>query len=94
MKITKRKIQAASDFRTFAGYDMDEMQESSPDVYWDYLYDIRTDVQRCFISFNPNCEFIGVQDSLGDYFVYKVDDPDFGPGWFEVTFEELSEYLK
>lgn len=94
MKITRCKIQAAEDFRSFNGYDMDEMKELFPDVYYDWLYDIRTDVKQCFISENPQCKFIGVQDTLGDYYIYKIDDPDFGPGWFEVSFEELSEYLR
>lgn len=94
MKVTKRKIQAASDFRTFDGYDLDEMQEIFPDIYMDFIYDIRYDVNTVYISKNPNCPYIGVQDSLGDYYVYVNDHPDFEPGWFEVTFTELSNYLE
>jgi len=94
LKITKHKILAASDFRTFSGYDLDELEESFPDIFYDYIYDIRHDVSRVFVSHNPKCEFIGALDSDGGYYVYKKEDPDFGPGWFEVDFTELAEYLK
>ena len=94
MKITKRKVTASTDYRTFDGFRLDEVEEMFPDIYYDYFYDIRNDVEEVYISRDPECEFVGALDTDGMYLVYKKEDPDFGPGWFEVTFEELAEYLK
>ena len=93
MKLTKRKIQAASDFRTFDGYDLDELQESFPDTYMDYIYNVRYDVAKVFLSRDVDCDYIGCQDSLGDYYVCNIIESGYDPEWFEVTFQELSDYL-
>lgn len=92
MKLTKRKIQAASDYRTFDGYDLDEFQEIYPDLYMDFIYDIRYDVQKVFVSRNPECNFIGVRDTDDGYYVYD-NSMVVDPGWYEVTFSELADYL-
>ena len=94
LKITKRKVTAASDFRTFNGYDLDELSEWYPDILYDHLYDIQDDIKQVFVSNNPECEFFGVEDLSGNYFVYKQYDPDYGPGWFEVDFAALADYLQ
>lgn len=95
MKITKRKIMAASDYRTFDGLALDELFESNPDLYYDYFHDIRFDVDEALISRNPNCPYIGVIDKEGKHYVYKnAELGEEGPGWYEVSFAELFDYLK
>lgn len=94
MRITCRKIQASSDFRIFDAYSVEEAEEMIPEIYYDFFYDVRNDVNQIYVSKNPLCTHIGAQDSDGRYFVYDEAEPEFGPGWFEVTFAELSDYLK
>lgn len=92
MKLTKRKIQAASDYRTFYGYSLDELEEIYPDIYADFFYDIRNDVDEVFISSNPANDCIGCHDMSEDkYYIWNEDVND--TGWYEVTFEELFNYL-
>ena len=92
MKVTKKKIQAASDFRTFGGYSLDEVEESFPDLYYDMFYDLRTDVDEVFISNDPENIYIGAHDKNEDrYYIWRTDLED--PGWYEVDFEELFRYL-
>ena len=97
MKITRKTIQAASDYRTFDGLSIDEVEESYPTIYYDYFYDIRNDVREVFLSKNPECKFVGVEDTEGKYYVYKTttyyEDGEVDPGWYEVTFQELFNYL-
>ena len=97
MKITRKTIQAASDYRTFDGLSLDEVEESYPNIYYDYFYDIRNDVREVFLSKNPECKFVGVEDTEGKYYIYKTttyyEDGEVDPGWYEVTFQELFNYL-
>lgn len=97
MKITRKTIQAASDYRTFDGLSIDEVEESYPNIYYDYFYDIRNDVREVFLSKNPECKFVGVEDTEGKYYIYKTTthygDGEVDPGWYEVTFQELFSYL-
>lgn len=92
MKITRKTIQAASDYRTFDGLSLDEVEESYPEIYADYFYDIRNDVDEVYISKNADCMYIGTHDKSEDkYYVFRNDIAE--AGWYEVDFEELFEYL-
>ena len=93
MKITKRKIQAASDYRDFNGLSLDEVEESYPDLYYDVISDIRNDVDEVYLSNDPANFFVGVHDKNENrYYVLRTDIVD--SGWYEVDFEELFKYLK
>ena len=91
MKLTRKKIQAASDYRTFVGLSLDEVEESNPDVYYDYIYDIRFDVDTVYLSKSDSNNMVGVQDKEGKYYVYNAEDE---PGWYEINFDELFTYLQ
>lgn len=92
MKITRKPIKAASDYRTFDGLSLDEVEESYPEIYADYFYDIRNDVDEVYISKNADCMYIGTHDKSEDkYYVFRNDIAE--AGWYEVDFEELFEYL-
>ena len=94
MKISRKKIQAASDFRVFSGLTLEELSESDPDLYYDFFHDIRSDAELAYISKNSDCDFVGVKDNEGKYYVYKKSYGIDGPGWYEVDFNELFNYLK
>lgn len=94
MKITKRKITAAQDFRSFDGFSPEELKELDPDFYYDVVYNIRNDVDTIYLSKNSDCEYIGALDSDGNYFYYKLNDPETIETWFESSFEELANLLK
>lgn len=93
MKITRKKIQAASDYRTFDGLSVDELEESESELYYDYFFDIRKDIREAFISKNRDCKYVGVEDQEGKYYIYDAEGSE-GPGWYEVTFDQLFEYLQ
>lgn len=95
MKITHRKIAASTDYRTFDGFSLEELEEIYPDIYLDVFYDVRYDVETAFISRNPDCKYYGAQ-SPDDNLYYLWSPKGFrkmSPGWYEVTFEELSRAL-
>lgn len=89
MKLTKTKITAASDFRGFNGYDLEELKEMLPNIYNDYFYAIRSDIETAYVSTDPECRYVGAKDTHGDYYVYSPDELR----WAEVYFTELSRYL-
>ena len=93
MKRMIRNVQAASDFRTFDGYSIDEVLELFPEIYEYYLARVSDDIDRVYIPRHiAKCEYIGVLDTEGQYYVWEGDGED-GPGWYEVTFEELADLL-
>ena len=89
-----RQISAAQDLRTFDALTLQELKETNPDIYFDYFHDIRHDVDTAYISKNPECEFIGALDTDGDYYIYnRVPDFNDDPGWYQISFDELFDYL-
>lgn len=96
MRITRtRKINAASDFRRFDGFTVEELQEIYPDIFEDMIEDIQEDIDEIYISKNPACPFYGVKELDGSIDLWVPDRYGRmeGPGWFEVTFEELAQAL-
>lgn len=93
MKITHKKIQAASDYRTFDGLSIDEIEESYPDIFEFYFKDIYNDIEEVYLSKNPNNNRVAILDTDGMYCAYLANGTE-GPGWYETTFKDLFDWLK
>ena len=97
MKKLLRTIQAAQDFRQFYGFTIDELIEDESPYYYDLFRDIEDDVEFAYLSANPKCNWIGVLDTTGRYYVTSISDVEYDewqPYWKEVSFEQLCNYFK
>lgn len=66
----KRLVRAVSDFRSFDGYTVEELEEFYPD----YLDEIGIDVDgasQVYIPRNPNNEFVAIEYNVNDIRLYR-----------------------
>lgn len=87
MKITKKKIQAASDYRTFDAYTPEEIDEMFPDwETWASKEEIH-DAELVYLPKSEENPYIGIKYPDGEIWVYGAGRDA------KVSFEELCDYM-
>lgn len=82
----------ASDFRKFAGYTLEELEELRPNVYNDNRYcaiSFRpSEIKQVFISRNPKCKYIGIEYWDGEIVI--TDGRTMTPVMFDDLYFDLA----